>query len=58
MEKYYNEFDETEENKIVYTNIFIEYTNIIETYIVKKLQEQIPFDMNRFANELQLVNFL
>lgn len=54
MEKYWKEFDESEENKIIYTEIFNEYTNSIENYIEEKLKQQIDnFDMNRFANELQ-----
>lgn len=54
MEKYWKEFDESEENKIIYTEIFNEYTNSIEMYIESKLKQQIDnFDMNRFANELQ-----
>ena len=31
--KYCNVFDELEENKLIYTNIFKEYTKITESYI-------------------------
>lgn len=54
MEKYYKEFDHTEENKIVYTNIFEVYTSSIESYIVGMLNSQMngTFDMEAFVVEL------
>ena len=33
MDKYYNEFEEQEENKLSYMSIFKEYTKTIEAYI-------------------------
>jgi hypothetical protein len=33
FEKYCDVFEETEENKLIYTNIFKEYINKLETYI-------------------------
>jgi hypothetical protein len=33
MNKFYTEFEEQEENKLSYMNIFKEYTKTIETYI-------------------------
>ncbi len=35
MDKYCQEFEEKEENKLSYMNIFKEYTNIVESYIEK-----------------------
>jgi len=35
MDKYCEEFEEKEENKLSYMNIFKEYTKIVETYIEK-----------------------
>ena len=31
--KYYQEFEEKDENKLVYTSIFKKYTELTETYI-------------------------
>ena len=54
MERYYSEFEDTEENKFVYTDIFKEYGEIIEKYLVDELQKRIPdFSMDRFAASLQ-----
>lgn len=35
MEKYCEEFEEKDENKLSYMNIFKEYTNKVESYIEK-----------------------
>ena len=35
MDKYCEEFEEKEENKLSYMNIFKEYTKIVESYIEK-----------------------
>ncbi|GAB0099913.1 ADP-ribosylation factor-like protein 2-binding protein [Sergentomyia squamirostris] len=53
MQTYYQEFDECEENKIEYMNIFNEYVMAIEGYIVQNLTERMEnFDMERFSEEL------
>lgn len=44
------QFEATEENKLVYTTIFNEYTNSIEAYINNALSEMIAdFSMERFV---------
>lgn len=54
MEKYYKEFENSDENKISYTSIFEIYTSSIESYIIGKLTRQMheSFDMEAFAIEL------
>ena len=48
------EFEATEENKLCYTNIFKEYQDQIEGYLMKRLAEDVPdFNMEYFSNELQ-----
>jgi len=54
MEKYYMEFDDTEENKFVYTDIFREYSSIVERYLEVQLKSRIPgFSMEKFSSLLQ-----
>lgn len=53
MEKYYLEFEDSEENKFIYTDIFKEYGAIIEKYLVNQLKQRIPkFSMEKFAASL------
>lgn len=53
MQTYYHKFDECEENKIEYTEIFNQYTTAIEGYIVENLEKRMSnFDMERFSEEL------
>lgn len=53
MEKYYSEFDESDENKLTYTTIFNEYVNLLEKHLEQKLLERIPeFNMNTFIQLL------
>ena len=53
MEKYYKEFDESEENKLIYMDIFNEYTTTIEAFIVDNLNQCMDeFDMDIFLKEL------
>lgn len=53
MEKYYLEFEDTEENKFIYTDIFHEYTSIIERYLESELKCRIPwFSMTKFSASL------
>ncbi|ORX58541.1 ADP-ribosylation factor-like protein 2-binding protein-like protein [Piromyces finnis] len=43
------EFEDTEENKLIYTEIFNDYTEKIEQYLEKKLKEKFSwFDMTEF----------
>lgn len=54
METYYKEFDNTDENKIIYFDIFKEYTHKIESFIVDYLNclMKDSFNMELFAREL------
>lgn len=55
--KHCMEFEATEENKLSYMQIFKEYQNVIEGYLLKKLSEQIDgFSMDYFMNELKTRN--
>jgi len=48
-----NEFDDTEENKLIYTSIFEQYVEMLETYIEAELAERMPdFDMASFCTTL------
>ncbi|XP_029952895.1 ADP-ribosylation factor-like protein 2-binding protein [Salarias fasciatus] len=49
MEKYYMEFEDSEENQLSYTPIFNEYVNLLEKHLEQQLVERIPgFHMNTF----------
>lgn len=54
MEKYWREFDESEENKLIYTEIFKKYQNTVEKYIEEEIRKNIRgFDMCEFEEELE-----
>ncbi|XP_043563073.1 ADP-ribosylation factor-like protein 2-binding protein isoform X2 [Chiloscyllium plagiosum] len=54
MDKYYLEFENTEENKLIYTSIFQEYIDLLEKYIEQQLIEKRPaFNMTTFITSLQ-----
>ncbi|XP_062860226.1 ADP-ribosylation factor-like protein 2-binding protein [Trichomycterus rosablanca] len=54
MEKYYLEFEDTEENKLIYTPIFNEYVDLLEKYLEQQLIKRIPgFNMNDFTHSLK-----
>ncbi|XP_051580240.1 ADP-ribosylation factor-like protein 2-binding protein [Myxocyprinus asiaticus] len=54
MEKYYLEFDDSEENKLSYTPIFNEYIQILEKHLEQQLMERIPgFNMDAFTHSLK-----
>ncbi|XP_069674963.1 ADP-ribosylation factor-like protein 2-binding protein [Periplaneta americana] len=54
MEKYWHEFDDDEENKLCYMDIFKEYTDVIERHIETHLMTKIPnFSMDEFIEHLQ-----
>ncbi|OAF64648.1 ADP-ribosylation factor-like protein 2-binding protein [Intoshia linei] len=53
MDKYCNEFDDDEENRLVYTQIHNEYIDIIEKYIERMLRSRIEnFEIKDFFEEL------
>uniref|UniRef100_G3U3C8 ADP-ribosylation factor-like protein 2-binding protein n=1 Tax=Loxodonta africana TaxID=9785 RepID=G3U3C8_LOXAF len=54
MDKYYQELEDTEENKLTYMPIFNEYSSLVEKYIEEELLGQIPgFNMSAFTTTLQ-----
>ncbi|KAJ7426421.1 RING finger and SPRY domain-containing protein 1 [Willisornis vidua] len=54
LEKHYQEFDDSEENKLIYTDIFNEYISLVEKYIEEKLLDRIRgFDMVAFTVSLE-----
>ncbi|XP_052008366.1 ADP-ribosylation factor-like protein 2-binding protein isoform X1 [Xyrauchen texanus] len=57
MEKYYLEFDNSEENKLSYTPIFNEYIKILENHLEQQLMERIPgFKIDNFTHSLKQHN--
>jgi hypothetical protein len=47
-------FEDSEENKLIYMDLFKEYTSQIETYLEQRLQEEVPgFDMEEFYEMLR-----
>ncbi|XP_020298489.1 ADP-ribosylation factor-like protein 2-binding protein isoform X2 [Pseudomyrmex gracilis] len=42
LEKYWDVFEPVEDNKLIYTNIFNEYTKAVEVYIVDYLKNVMP----------------
>nr|XP_018905204.1 PREDICTED: ADP-ribosylation factor-like protein 2-binding protein isoform X2 [Bemisia tabaci] len=53
LEKYWQTFENSEENKLCYMDIFQEYTNMIEIFIENELNKKIPnFFMQSFIQEL------
>ncbi|KAK2104064.1 ADP-ribosylation factor-like protein 2-binding protein [Saguinus oedipus] len=54
MDKYYLEFEDTEEKKLTYTRVFNEYISLVEKYTEEQLLERIPgFNMAAFTTTLQ-----
>ncbi|XP_059140587.1 ADP-ribosylation factor-like protein 2-binding protein isoform X2 [Physella acuta] len=55
LDKYYKEFEDTEENKFCYTDIHKEYISIIESYLETELKKRMPeFSMLDFTQQLQV----
>ncbi|XP_030587400.1 ADP-ribosylation factor-like protein 2-binding protein [Archocentrus centrarchus] len=53
MEKYYLEFEDSDENKLSYTPIFNEYVDLLEKHLEQQLVERIPgFNMSSFKELL------
>ncbi|XP_072169354.1 ADP-ribosylation factor-like protein 2-binding protein [Diadema setosum] len=53
MNKHYHIFEDVEENKMEYTDIFNQYTSLIEKYIEEQLVARIPaFCMDEFLKQL------
>lgn len=54
LEKHWRCFENTEENKLEYMDVFEEYVNTFENYIIDELRDRMDnFDMNKFAEELR-----
>ncbi|XP_066569600.1 ADP-ribosylation factor-like protein 2-binding protein isoform X2 [Amia ocellicauda] len=54
MEKYYLEFEDSEENKLSYTPIFNEYIDLLEKFIEQQLVKRVPgFSMTSFTASLK-----
>merc|ERR1711972_535866 len=52
-EEHCHHFEDTEENKLIYTDIFKKYSESIESFLDEKLKEAIPgFEMEKFLEEL------
>ncbi|XP_013107335.1 ADP-ribosylation factor-like protein 2-binding protein [Stomoxys calcitrans] len=57
LEKHWSCFERSEENKLEYMDIFQEYGNKFERFIMQELRERMnDFDMERFAEELSSYN--
>ncbi|KAM7348251.1 ADP-ribosylation factor-like protein 2-binding protein [Cochliomyia hominivorax] len=55
LEKHWTTFEESEENKLEYMEIFEEYAALFETFFVRELKQLMEdFDMEKFAEELNL----
>ncbi|CAH1780371.1 unnamed protein product [Owenia fusiformis] len=53
MDKYYREFEDTEENKFCYTDIHKEYLELVEKHLDTELNERMPgFSMDEFSKQL------
>ncbi|CAH8863921.1 unnamed protein product [Trichobilharzia szidati] len=53
MDAYYNEFEDTEENKLCYTEIHNKYISTVERMLEKQLCERMPnFSMRTFMDSL------
>lgn len=54
MDEHWTEFDDSDENKLVYTDIFEKYNAVIEKYIDEQLTKRIPgFNMGKFEEDLR-----
>ena len=53
MDKHYHHFEDVEENKFIYTDIFKEYTELIETHLESELKLRIPGFVMKFMKTLE-----
>ena len=51
MDKYYQEFEDTEENKLIYTPIFNEY---VSRFLFLLLEIRISWNMNLGSNNVEI----
>ncbi|CAF0720357.1 unnamed protein product [Brachionus calyciflorus] len=53
LDKNYKHFEDSEENKLIYTTIHKEYINLVEKYLETQLKKRIEnFSMDQYMNEL------
>lgn len=53
LEQHYREFEDTDENKLVYMDVFKKYTEVIEKFIEDELHKTVDnFSMQFFEKEL------
>ena len=53
MDKHFRHFDDNDENKLIYTDIFNEYMSKVESYIDNELKQVLPsFNMQKFLSDL------
>ena len=53
-EKYCDTFDDTDENKLVYTEIFDQYTQLVEDFLEQQMREKLgSFEMSTLIEVLQ-----
>ncbi|XP_076449433.1 ADP-ribosylation factor-like protein 2-binding protein isoform X2 [Babylonia areolata] len=53
LEKYYMDFEDTEENKFIYTDIHKEYIDLVEKFLVDEISKRVPeFSMDEFTQAL------
>lgn len=54
LEKYYKEFEDDEENRLIYMDIFKKYLSTVEKYIEEQLTNRIPgFNLKEFEADLE-----
>lgn len=54
LEKYYKEFEDDEENRLIYMDIFKKYLSTVEKYIEEQLTNRIPgFNLKQFEADLE-----
>lgn len=54
LEKHWQQFDDQEENKFIYTDIHQEYTQLVETHLDSELKHRMPgFEMMAFLKSLE-----
>ena len=48
-------FDATEENKLVYTELFKQYCDLVENHLIRRLSDEIPgFEFESFVEEMKV----
>lgn len=54
FEKHFHHFNDSDENKFIYTDIFKQYSELVEGYLERELQSRMPdFNMHTFLESLE-----